>query len=76
MCNSCDDYKDAEVEGLYHMVVFSAGGIERDEMFSTFNMGVGMVLVIDPSNVDQVKELLPSAVVIGEVVEGSGVQIS
>jgi phosphoribosylformylglycinamidine cyclo-ligase len=54
----------------------SAGGIERDEMFATFNMGVGMVLVIDPSNVDQVQELLPSAVVIGEVVEGSGVQIS
>lgn len=52
-----------------------AGGIERDEMFTTFNMGVGMVLVISPGNVDKVKELLPAAVVIGEVVEEPGVQI-
>ena len=52
-----------------------AGGIERDEMFTTFNMGLGMVLVIDPSNVSQVQELLPSAVVIGEVVEGAGVNV-
>lgn len=53
-----------------------AGGIERDEMFSTFNMGVGMVLVIDPGHVEKVKELLPSALAIGEVVEGAGVQIN
>ena len=52
-----------------------AGGIDRDEMFTTFNMGVGMVLVVDPGNVDKVKELLPSAIVIGEVVEEAGVQI-
>ncbi|NJR42237.1 MAG: hypothetical protein HC767_05865 [Akkermansiaceae bacterium] len=45
-------------------------------MFTTFNMGVGMVLVIDPGNVDKVKHLLPSAVVIGEVVDKPGVQIS
>ena len=52
-----------------------AGGIDRDEMFTTFNIGVGMVLVIDPDNVGKVSELLPSAVAIGEVVEESGVQI-
>ncbi|HJO83190.1 MAG TPA: phosphoribosylformylglycinamidine cyclo-ligase [SAR202 cluster bacterium] len=49
------------------------GGIHHDEMFRVFNMGLGMVLVCDPSEADRVLELTPDAMVVGEVVEaGAG----
>ncbi|NAW51554.1 phosphoribosylformylglycinamidine cyclo-ligase [Elizabethkingia argentiflava] len=49
----------------------SRGHIEREEMFGTFNMGVGMVVVLDPSHVQKALELLPEAYVIGEIKEGN-----
>ena len=43
--------------------------VERDEMFRTFNMGVGMILVVSPENL---KEVLQNSegYVIGEIEEG------
>eukprot|EP00892_Ulva_mutabilis_P011524 jgi/Ulvmu1/8744/UM047_0086.1 len=52
------------------------GGISRDEMFRTFNMGVGMVVAAAPADLDRTLELLPGSFVLGEVVDGGGVQIS
>lgn len=46
------------------------GNIERMEMFGTFNMGVGMVVVVDESLAAKVLELLPEAYEIGEITEG------
>lgn len=46
------------------------GGIERLEMHGTFNMGVGMVVVVDPSFESKVLELLPDTYTIGEITEG------
>ena len=46
------------------------GGIDRMEMYGTFNMGVGMVVVIDASEAAKVLELLDDAYVIGEITEG------
>lgn len=52
------------------------GGIENDEMYRTFNMGIGLVLVVGESDAQQVldsenaKEFQP--VVIGRTVEGAG----
>jgi len=43
--------------------------VEKDEMFRTFNMGVGMVLVVSPQNVDNVLENSDSYV-IGELKTG------
>ena len=43
--------------------------VEKDEMFRTFNMGVGMVLVVSPENVDNVLENSDSYV-IGELKTG------
>ena len=43
------------------------GGIDRDEMYRVFNMGLGMVLVCDPSAVDRVVARVPDAVVVGEI---------
>lgn len=46
------------------------GNIERMEMFGTFNMGVGMVVVVDESLASKVLELLPESYEIGEITEG------
>ena len=43
--------------------------VDRDEMFRAFNMGVGMVLVVDESNVQKVLNET-DGYIIGEIVEG------
>lgn len=43
--------------------------VDRDEMFRAFNMGVGMVLVVNPSNVDAVLSST-DGYIIGEIVAG------
>ena len=48
------------------------GNVAQDEMFHVFNIGIGMVLICSPDNVDQLTEQLPEAKVIGEVVEQAG----
>ena len=47
------------------------GGVARQEMFGTFNMGVGMIIVVDPSVADKALELVPDAYTIGEITENS-----
>lgn len=49
----------------------NAGKIEDDEMFRVFNMGVGMVAVISPDNIDSVCEGIPESWIIGRTVECS-----
>jgi phosphoribosylaminoimidazole (AIR) synthetase len=46
-------------------------------MWSTFNMGIGFCLVVDPARADQVVESLAehSARIIGHVVAGDGVTL-
>jgi phosphoribosylformylglycinamidine cyclo-ligase len=55
------------------------GGIAEDEMRRVFNLGLGMVLAVDPAQSARVVDLLSArgetAAVIGEVVPGSGVRI-
>ncbi|MBN1475179.1 phosphoribosylformylglycinamidine cyclo-ligase [Candidatus Sumerlaeota bacterium] len=43
-------------------------GVEAGEMYRTFNMGIGMALVVDSRSA----ESIPEARVIGEITEGSG----
>ncbi|SHI59455.1 phosphoribosylformylglycinamidine cyclo-ligase [Cruoricaptor ignavus] len=51
------------------------GGIRREEMFGTFNMGVGMVVVLDESHSKKVLDLTDDAYEIGEVVKNSAEKI-
>ena len=54
-----------------------ASGAPDDDLFSTFNMGVGMVLVADPAHADRILDATAHrAFRIGAVVAGSGVQIA
>lgn len=47
------------------------GGIENDEAYRVFNMGIGMVIVIGAALADQALRSLPGAVVIGTLVGGN-----
>ncbi len=50
------------------------GGIEREEMYRVFNMGIGMIAVVDADNVENVQKSIPDdTYVIGEVCEGNEV---
>ncbi|MFQ5544096.1 MAG: phosphoribosylformylglycinamidine cyclo-ligase [Nitrospiria bacterium] len=56
-------------------VLKKMGGISQAEMFSTFNMGLGMIVVISPSDLKPVlamlKRLKQAAFLIGEITEGN-----
>jgi len=52
-----------EVPGIFREIQ-ERGRLSEEEMFGTFNMGIGMVLVMDPEEVPE------GAAVIGEVVAG------
>lgn len=55
------------------------GGVPHDEMFNIFNMGIGMILVLDAADADAAVSILGhhghKSSVIGEVVAGEGVTI-
>jgi phosphoribosylformylglycinamidine cyclo-ligase len=57
-------------------LVQARGRVEREEMERTFNMGVGMVAVVPPVDVDRTLAVLTArhvpAWTVGEVVEGDG----
>lgn len=46
------------------------GGIAENEMFGTFNMGVGMVVICDQSDAQTVLDLIPDSSLIGKVEKG------
>ena len=56
------------------------GNIDLKEMFSTFNMGIGMMMVVDAECKEEVLSALEkageNAAVIGEIVKGKGVSIT
>ncbi|MBX5455387.1 MAG: phosphoribosylformylglycinamidine cyclo-ligase [Thermogemmatispora sp.] len=52
------------------------GQINDAEMYRTFNMGLGMVLVVAQDQVDQALRLVPELVPIGEIREGEGVTLT
>lgn len=59
-------------------VLQRAGGVERDEMYRVFNMGIGMIAVVPPAQVAAVTAELEAAgetvTVLGAIERGSGVR--
>ncbi|ANV98043.1 phosphoribosylformylglycinamidine cyclo-ligase [Helicobacter enhydrae] len=53
------------------------GGISQEEMFGIFNMGIGMCIIIDPSQVDRTLSTLQSSgeqvCILGEICQNEGV---
>lgn len=64
-----------EVPGLFQLLV-QGGGVERDESYKAFNMGVGLVIAVDPGDAERALGMLSDAGeepwVIGRLVPGSG----
>jgi phosphoribosylformylglycinamidine cyclo-ligase len=58
-------------------LVAEAAGLQDDEMYRTFNMGIGYALVLDPAHAPAAAAALRSAgesvSEVGEIVEGTGV---
>ncbi|MDD6326279.1 MAG: phosphoribosylformylglycinamidine cyclo-ligase [Lachnospiraceae bacterium] len=68
-----------EVPAIFKMLA-KEGAIEEQMMYNTFNMGIGMVLAVDPADVDATIAALAktgdSAWLIGEVADGEkGVEL-
>jgi phosphoribosylaminoimidazole synthetase len=52
------------------------GQVTRKEMYRTFNMGVGMVLIVSPEVAKRAQRLLPELLTVGYITEGEGVLLS
>ena len=65
-----------EVPPLFRLIQ-KGGGVSDEEMERTFNLGVGMIVVVSPSDLHEVEHSLErrgeTSFVIGSVVAGSGV---
>jgi phosphoribosylformylglycinamidine cyclo-ligase len=65
-----------EVPPIFRLIQ-KGGGVSDAEMFRTFNMGIGMVVVVRPEDLHEVEHSLErrgeTSLVIGSVVRGSGV---
>ncbi len=48
------------------------GNVDEMEMYRVFNMGIGMVLIGSPENAAKLRQALPEAITIGEVVKLGG----
>ena len=76
--NSVDALVDTatwEVPRIFHEIQ-QAGGVETDEMYRVFNMGIGMVAAVAPSDCERaiavLREAGHSAARVGSLVEGDG----
>ncbi len=49
------------------------GNISQEELYRTFNMGIGMVLVLSPKAALEARCILPQLLTVGHVTEGEGV---
>lgn len=68
--------KEWPVLPIFHFLQ-RMGSVDMDEMYRVFNMGIGLVLVVEKETADKVLEALQElgekAFVIGKIKEGSGV---
>jgi phosphoribosylformylglycinamidine cyclo-ligase len=58
-------------------LIGQGGAVDEDEMYRTFNMGIGMIVVVAPENLHEVEHSLErrgeTSYVIGSIVSGEGV---
>lgn len=65
------DLSNLEIDPIFKKIQ-EWGNIDTDEMYHTFNMGIGMVLFVDPADEEKSLEILgENAQIIGKVVKGN-----
>ncbi len=62
------------VPPIFRLLV-ELGSLPPSEAYRVFNMGIGMVLVVDAGQADGVLGLLPEAKVIGELIPAGGERV-
>ena len=69
------DLKNYEVPEIFNFIG-ELGNVEEKEMFSTFNMGLGMIMFVSKENIYKAKEILDKNnteyLEVGKVVKGTG----
>jgi phosphoribosylformylglycinamidine cyclo-ligase len=65
------DSRSWAVPGIFQLIQ-QKGNVDHDEMYHVFNMGIGMVVICSPENVERLLGQLPEAKIIGEVTKQSG----
>ncbi len=74
-CNAFIDKDSWVIPDIFHFLQ-KTGNVSSKEMFRVFNMGIGMVIIIDKNNADILLEVAGSLneniYKIGEIVNGSG----
>ncbi|NPA66735.1 MAG: phosphoribosylformylglycinamidine cyclo-ligase [Epsilonproteobacteria bacterium] len=65
-------YAEVQQDAIKVLPIFELIGkhVEREEMFRAFNMGVGMILVVKPEDVEDVLNTAEGSYLIGEIKEG------
>lgn len=63
-----------EVSGVFDWVQ-TQGCIAEEEMYRTFNMGIGMVVVLDPEEAKLLVAQYPECLIIGKILKGEGVSL-
>lgn len=54
-------------------LIAQLGHVTHEEMYRTFNMGIGMVLVISPETAEHAQRVLPELLTIGHITNGNGI---
>ena len=72
-CGARIDKTSWKIPPLFELIEY-LGKIEHDEMYRVFNMGIGMVAVIEPKKIDEFQSsICEQSWIIGEVSLGEGV---
>ena len=77
-CGVKIEKKDVRVLPIFDLLM-KTGNIPERDMYNTYNMGVGMAVIVDEASVDTALETLKAAgedaYVLGRVVSGQGVEL-
>ena len=60
-----------DVQEIFNLIQ-NQGQVDTIEMYHVFNMGLGMVLSVNPSQTDEVLNTIPTSKIVGKVAEKSG----
>jgi phosphoribosylformylglycinamidine cyclo-ligase len=62
------------VPPLFELIAHT-GHVDREELYRTLNMGIGMVIVLSPQDAEETRRFLPESLTICFIREGEGVVI-